>query len=50
MTELAPNTTVLFTEQKTPTGTVGVVELNNPRALNALTLEMFQATEQKLLE
>ena len=50
MTELAPNTTVLFTEQKTPTGTIGVVELNNPRALNALTLEMFQATEQKLLE
>jgi enoyl-CoA hydratase/carnithine racemase len=30
--------------------TIGIVALNNPRALNALTLEMFQALECKLLE
>jgi enoyl-CoA hydratase/carnithine racemase len=29
---------------------IGIVGLNNPRALNALTLEMFQALERKLLE
>ncbi len=42
--------TILFSEQKSPTGTVGAIELNNPRALNALTLEMFQALEINLLE
>jgi len=41
---------VLFIEQQTPSGLLGVIELNNPRALNALTIEMFQALEQKLLE
>lgn len=51
MTEPAPKTTsILFTEQTAPKGTVGLVELNNPRALNAMTLEMFQALEQQLLE
>jgi len=51
MSELITKTTaVLFTDQKAPTGTVGLIELNNPRALNALTLEMFQALEIKLLE
>lgn len=51
MTEPAPQTTaILFTERKAPNGTVGLVELNNPRALNALTLEMFQALEERLLE
>ena len=51
MTELAAKSTaILFTEQKTPTGTIGLIELNNHRALNALTLEMFQAVELKLLE
>ena len=52
MTEPAQNatSTILFTEQKTPTGIIGLVELDNPRALNALTQEMFQAAEQKLLE
>jgi enoyl-CoA hydratase/carnithine racemase len=29
--------------------TIGLVELNNTRALNALTLEMFQAIEEQLL-
>ena len=29
---------------------IGIAGLNNPRALNALTLEMFQALERKLLE
>ncbi len=51
MTELAATSAaILFTEQKTPTGTIGLIELNNHRALNALTLEMFQAVELKLLE
>jgi enoyl-CoA hydratase/carnithine racemase len=51
MTELAAKSAaILFTEQKTPTGTIGLIELNNHRALNALTLEMFQAVELKLLE
>jgi enoyl-CoA hydratase/carnithine racemase len=51
MSEPAKNTTaILFAEKKTPNGTVGLIELNNPRALNALTLEMFQALEVKLLE
>ena len=43
-------TAVLFTEQKTPVGTLGLIALNNPRALNAVTLEMFQALEDRLLE
>ena len=51
MTELAAKSAaILFTEQKTPTGTIGLIELNNHRALNALNLEMFQAVKLKLLE
>lgn len=51
MTAPAPMTTaILFTEQSAPNGKIGLVELNNPRALNALTLEMFQALEQTLME
>jgi len=51
MTEpTAKTTAVMFAEQKTPTGIVGLIELNNPKALNALTLEMFQALDVKLLE
>lgn len=51
MTEPTANTTaVLLAEQKTPTGAIGRIELNNHRALNALTLEMFQTLELKLLE
>lgn len=48
--QAAKTTTIIFTEQPTPTGIIGVVALNNPRALNALSLEMFQALEEKLLE
>ena len=49
MIEQALKTTaVLFTEQKTPVGTLGIIALNNPRALNAITLEMFQALEGRL--
>lgn len=40
---------MLFQERKTPHGSIGFIELNNPRALNALTLEMFAAMEAKLL-
>lgn len=51
MTEQAPQTAaVSITEQQTATGAIGLVSPNNPRALNALTLEMFQALERKLLE
>jgi len=51
MTEPASQTSaILFAERKAPSGVVALVELNNPRALNALTLEMFQALEQRLLE
>ena len=51
MIEQALKTTaILFTEQKTPVGTLGLIALNNPRALNAMTLEMFQALEHKLME
>ena len=51
MTEAAAETTaILFSEQKTTNATIGLVALNNPRALNALTLEMFQALERQLLD
>ena len=51
MTEQAPQTAaVSSTEQQTATGTIGLLSPNNPRALNALTLEMFQELERKLLE
>lgn len=39
-----------FAELSAGQCTIGTVGLNNPRALNALTLEMFQALERKLLE
>jgi len=39
-----------FTEQKAGDRRVGIVGLNNPRALNALTLPMFEALEHKLIE
>jgi enoyl-CoA hydratase/carnithine racemase len=41
---------ITFDEQPGAHGTIGVVGLNNPRALNALTLDMFRALEAKLLE
>src|SRR5262245_33274489 len=39
-----------FTESSAGQFAIGVVSLNNPRALNALTLKMFQALAQKLLQ
>jgi enoyl-CoA hydratase/carnithine racemase len=39
-----------FTELRAGQFKIGIAGLNNPRALNALTLEMFQALEGKLLE
>jgi enoyl-CoA hydratase/carnithine racemase len=41
---------VNFLAQKAGIYTVGWVELNNSRALNALTLEMFRAIQEQLLE
>ena len=38
-----------FRLEKAGRHTIGLVELNNTRALNALTLEMFQAIEEQLL-
>jgi len=38
-----------FTEQKAGDCKVGIVGLNNPRALNALTWSMFEALEHKLM-
>jgi enoyl-CoA hydratase/carnithine racemase len=38
------------TEPRAGQFAIGVVGLNNPWALNALTLAMFQALERKLLE
>jgi len=51
MTEQAPQfAAVSITEQQTATGAIGLLSPNNPRALNALTLEMFQVLERKLME
>ena len=51
MTEHTPQiAAVSITEQQTATGAIGLLAPNNPRALNALTLEMFQVLERKLLE
>jgi enoyl-CoA hydratase/carnithine racemase len=41
---------VNFSEKKAGRFTIGHIILNNPRALNALDLEMFQAMEEKLLQ
>src|ERR1051325_10406052 len=38
-----------FRLEKAGRHTIGLIELNNTRALNALTLEMFQAIEEQLL-
>ena len=40
--------TVNFSSQKSGRYAIGVIELNNPRALNALTLEMFHAIKAQL--
>jgi enoyl-CoA hydratase/carnithine racemase len=39
-----------FAEQAAGRFAIGIITLNNPRALNALTLAMFQALERKLLD
>ena len=41
---------ITFTEQRAGGHVVGIVALNNPRALNALTLAMFEALGHKLIE
>lgn len=41
---------ITFAEPKAEPFALGIVGLDNPRALNALTLKMFQALEHKLLE
>lgn len=41
---------VSFDEIPCTTGVLGIITLNNHRALNALNLEMFQAIQGKLLE
>ena len=40
---------VIFTEEVAGSARLGVIALNNPRALNALTFGMFQALERQLL-
>jgi enoyl-CoA hydratase/carnithine racemase len=39
-----------FAKQRAGQFAIGIVGLNNPRALNALTPAMFEALERKLLE
>jgi len=42
-------TTANFLVEKAGRHAIGLIELNNPRALNALTLEMFRAMNEQLL-
>ncbi|MET0500894.1 MAG: enoyl-CoA hydratase/isomerase family protein [Candidatus Binatia bacterium] len=42
--------TLVFSEEKAGQFAIGYVALNNPRALNAINLEMFHALGRKLLE
>ncbi|HVO93032.1 MAG TPA: enoyl-CoA hydratase/isomerase family protein, partial [Terriglobales bacterium] len=44
-----PAKAVVFKEEQAGPWTVGVITLNNPRTLNALTLDMFLAIEHRLL-
>ena len=41
---------IVFSEVQSGRFVIGYIELNNPRALNALTLAMFQELETKLLQ
>src|SRR5918992_742254 len=41
---------IMFSEAEAGRFVIGYIELNNPRALNALTLAMFRMMEAKLLE
>jgi enoyl-CoA hydratase/carnithine racemase len=47
-TEEAPG--IVFSEVQSARLVIGYIELNNPRALNALTLAMFRELETKLLQ
>ncbi|HYA30761.1 MAG TPA: enoyl-CoA hydratase/isomerase family protein [Acidobacteriota bacterium] len=47
---LAETDQLTFAELAAGQFAIGVIGLNNPRALNALTLTMFQALERKLLD
>ena len=47
--ELSGLETANFSSQKAGRYRIGVIELNNPRALNALTLEMFGAIKARVL-
>jgi enoyl-CoA hydratase/carnithine racemase len=44
-----PTQGIVFSEETAEKFRLGVIALNNPTALNALTLEMFQAMERQLL-
>ena len=46
--DLSSMETINFSSQKAGRHAIGVIELNNPRALNALTLEMFFAIKSQL--
>ena len=41
---------IVFSEAKSTRFVIGYIELNNPRALNALTFAMFQELQNKLLQ
>ena len=46
---LDSSTSANFLAEKAGRHTIGVIELDNPRALNAITLEMFRAMNEQLL-
>lgn len=50
MNEPNPNLGIQFSERKAGKFAIGVITLDNPRALNALTLTMFGAMERQLLD
>ncbi len=47
--KLDPTTTANFLAKKAGRYAIGVIELNNPQALNAVTLQTFHAMEKQLL-
>lgn len=50
MNEVNPNLGIQVAERKAGKFTIGVITLDNPRALNALTLTMFGAMERQLVD